>query len=67
MQKYTTVEGDRVDAIAARELGNSGFAGLIYDANRGLADLGIILPAGIEITLPDPPIFEPRRIIRIYD
>jgi phage tail protein X len=51
---YTTVEGDMVDAIAFRQYGRTAKSTeAIYAANPNLADYGPVLPAGIEITLPD--------------
>ena len=46
-------EGDTVDEIAWRHYGADGLTDAVYDANRGLASHGPILPAGVEIRLPD--------------
>lgn len=50
---YTTVELDMVDFIAFKHYGHHRkTAEAIYEANWGLADYGMLLPAGIEIILP---------------
>ncbi|MEM7198381.1 MAG: tail protein X [Pseudomonadota bacterium] len=51
---YKTVEGDMLDAIIARHYGNvNGLDSKIMEANSGLADHGMVLPANLEILLPD--------------
>ena len=53
MDDYITVDGDMVDEIAQRKYGaTTGVTEAIYDANRGLAAYGPILPAGVRIKLP---------------
>ena len=51
---YTTRPGDVVDAICYAYYGT--LDGRIYEqvlaANPGLADLGAVLPGGVNITLP---------------
>lgn len=68
---YRTVEGDVVDLIAFDHYGTSkGTIEAIYDANRGLADYGPILPGGIIITLPVVPAqarLKSRRVIQLWD
>lgn len=46
-------EGDTLDALIWREasLGPSALAAVLA-ANRGIADLGAVLPAGTKITIP---------------
>jgi phage tail protein X len=53
MTTYTTQQGDTIDAIAWAECGDDGYALDLLRANPGLADRGPILPAGIEVRLPD--------------
>ena len=51
---YRTKEGDMVDAIAYRHYGHHvGTTEAILNANHGLADHGLSLPAGLLITLPE--------------
>ncbi|HYG91218.1 MAG TPA: tail protein X [Azospirillum sp.] len=51
--KYITRQGDQVDAICWRYYGRENAAEAVFEANPRLADHGLILPAGIEIELPD--------------
>jgi phage tail protein X len=54
MIQYRCVQGDVLDAVAARYYGVAGFdIGLLYSANPGLASLGTHLPKGTIIALPD--------------
>lgn len=55
MTLYRTRSGDMIDAICYKYYGGqqSGAVEIIYEANRGLAFLGAILPAGLVIELPD--------------
>ncbi|MFM2476350.1 tail protein X [Celerinatantimonas sp. MCCC 1A17872] len=50
---YRTRDGDVLDQICNDYYGRSSAIIDVYDANPGLVDYGAILPAGIEITLPD--------------
>jgi phage tail protein X len=46
-------QGDTVDAICWRELGATrGVTEAVLELNRGLADLGPILPEGTPVILP---------------
>lgn len=67
--KYTTREGDTVDSVAWKYYGSTAnrVVETLLAANRGLADHGPILPAGVTITLPD--IAEPTKTqgIRLWD
>lgn len=55
--KYTarTLQGDTIDLVCLRVHGRiiPGIVEATLDANPGLADLGAIYDAGIEITLPE--------------
>lgn len=54
MTTVTSIAGETVDLICRRHYGDeSGFAEAVYDANRGLAALGAILPSGVVILLPE--------------
>lgn len=56
MRTYTTYEGDRIDLIVFDAYGAvAGYLERVYDHedNRGLADHGPVLPAGVVVTLPD--------------
>ena len=64
-------EGDTVDLIAWRELGDGYRAAVpgILDANPGLAGHGAVLPAGAEVTVPASvaPEAVPDRPVRLWD
>ena len=55
MLKYRTQAGDVVDEIIWRHYGmqNADMVRRVFDANPSLADVGAVLPAGVEINLPD--------------
>lgn len=53
MALYRTKEGDMLDAICLAFYGHSqGYLEAVLDSNPRLADLGPVLPSGIEIVLP---------------
>ena len=57
---YRTREGDMLDWICWKHYRRTaGTVEAVYEANRGLAASGMLLPAGLLITLPD--IAEPDR------
>jgi phage tail protein X len=63
-------DGETLDAICWRELGRTG--GVVEQSlalNPGLADLGPALPAGTEVTLPDPAqLAQPvRETVKLWD
>ena len=66
MAIYRTVDGDMVDAICHERYGDESMTEAVYEANPGLAQLGPILPRGIEIDLPDVPEPKPRSPIRLW-
>lgn len=51
---YVTSDGDTADLIAWRHYGklDGRVTEQLLEANRGLADHGPILPAGLRVTLP---------------
>lgn len=53
--EYKSRDGDTVDLIAYRHYGNTSDSTIeqVLLANRGVADLGPILPAGVTLILPD--------------
>ena len=64
-------QGDTIDLICWLHYGREQFTGSVervLDANRDLADAGLILPAGRLIVLPDPPQEKlPAGQIRLWD
>ena len=69
MKTITAIQYDTVDAICWREYGrSSGVVEMVLAANPGLAELGIFLPMGTQVTLPD--IETPQQIkqtIQLWD
>jgi phage tail protein X len=53
MAKYITQNGDMLDHICFKYYGTTEVVNKVLEANRELAKLGAILPANIEIELPD--------------
>jgi phage tail protein X len=49
----TSKDNDMLDQIAHQYYGDRLALAAIYEANPGLADHDLVLPAGIEIILPD--------------
>lgn len=67
--KYRTREGDTADLIAWKHYGRQDgqLVEMLVDANPGLADRGAVLPAGIQITLPDFQLPEQVKGVRLWD
>lgn len=55
MSVRLTLEGDMVDRIAHDHYGRQDMLERVLGANPGLAAMGPVLPAGIEIVLPEAP------------
>lgn len=49
---YLTRDGDMVDLIAFELYGTEEARDALFDANPGLADRGLLLPAGLVLDLP---------------
>lgn len=69
MQTVTTQAGDTVDLICWRHRGQTAvITEQTLALNPGLAAHGPVLPAGVAITLPDPPATPPRRAtVKLWD
>lgn len=69
MKTITALQNDTVDAICWREYGrSSGVVELVLEANPKLAGLGVFIPMGTQVTLPD--IETPQQIkqsIQLWD
>lgn len=66
---YITRDGDMLDGIAAKEYpGRTGAETAIAEANRSLnlGAIGVILPAGLALTLPAMPEAETSAVIRLW-
>lgn len=54
MTSYTTKDGDTLDYVCWRYYGrSSGAVEAVLEANRDLAERGVVLPAGVVIALPE--------------
>lgn len=69
MNRYLASDGDTLDYICWRYYGQqSGAVELVLDANPGLGALGVEIPEGTEITLPDLPApATEQAVIRLWD
>lgn len=70
MSEYITRQGDTVDYICWKTYGTTrgGVVEAVLEANTGLADQGVYLPAGLMIDLPDlaAPV-QTVELIRLWD
>ncbi len=65
---HTTIDGDAVDAICEKFYGSHPDAfRAVLNANRGLAQRGAVLPAGITIVLPDLPKPVTNQTYELFD
>ena len=67
---YRTLDGDMLDDLCWRYYGRqSGAVEAVLDAaaNRGLADYGPRLPAGVTVALIDLPAPPSRAPVRLWD
>ena len=67
--KVTAHQGDSLDSLCYRHLGNSDAVETVLDSNPGLAALGPILPMGTAVTLPDrrATVAKQKNIIQLWD
>ncbi|WP_028318384.1 tail protein X [Desulfobulbus elongatus] len=66
--RYLTSDGDMLDWICHRHYGRTaGVVEAVLDANPGLADLGPVYAAGLEIVLPDVPPAQTVQTVRLWD
>lgn len=67
---YRTRQGEVLDMIAFRAYGRRpGMVEMLLAANRGIADLGPVLPIGTLVVLPDvaPQALTPAMTIKLWD
>lgn len=69
MTIYITKDGDTADYIAWKHYGTTGARVVeqLLEANSGLADYGEILPAGVEIVLPEISATEEAAGVKLWD
>ena len=63
--KVRAMQGDTLDAICARR--TEGVVETVLQANPGLSELGVILPHGTEIDLPDVPSSPVTNTINLWE
>ena len=65
---YTTREGDNLDHVVWRYYGrqDNGLVESVLESNRGLADYGPELPAGLTITMPAAPAPQPAQRLQLF-
>ena len=67
-QRYSTKEGDVLDRVCWKHYGaQAGAVEAVLEANTNLAEHGEVLPAGLEIILPDLVLPETEKLIRLWD
>jgi phage tail protein X len=68
MTQYRTKTGDMIDALCFHFYGRQAQAvEQVYEANRGLADAGPVLPSGMIIELPEIPAAAAAKTIKLWD
>ena len=69
MTTYTSRDGDVVDDVCRRHYGReAGAVEAVLKENPGLAEKGPVLPAGVEIHLPDlPRPLETISTVKLWD
>lgn len=62
-------QGDSVDSLCWRHLGSSASVETVLEANPGIAALGVVLPIGTLVTLPEESEVAPARVklIQLWD
>lgn len=64
---YRTKQADVLDAVVFKYYdGQPGALEQVLDANKGIADHGAILPAGIEVDLPELPKPSVKESVRLW-
>ena len=66
---YRSKQNDVLDDVVFRFYGDTAnrIVEIVLEANPGLADLGPVLPAGVDIELPDRPATSAKTITRLWD
>ncbi|KAF1075913.1 tail protein X [Halodesulfovibrio sp. MK-HDV] len=64
---YRTKQADVLDAVVFKYYdGQPGALEQVLDANKGIADYGAILPAGVEIDFPELPKPSVKESVRLW-
>lgn len=68
MIRYKTIDGDVLDALCMTQYGRTvGVVEAVLEANPGLAELGPVYEAGVEVVFPDLPEPEPEHGVSLWD
>lgn len=68
MTRVYSQQNDTVDLVCLRHYGyTGGVTEQVYKENPGLADRGAVLPAGVEIELPETPVQQEKKTINLWD
>lgn len=65
--EYRAKAGDVLDDVCRRHYGRNDMLTAVLTANKGLAAIGPVMPAGLLITLPDAPIPVATATLRLWD
>lgn len=65
--KHLTKEGERLDMICKAHYGRESAVHDVLEANRHLAKVGPVLPAGLIIDLPELQDPVTRKVVRLWD
>ncbi|EMA4766555.1 tail protein X [Cronobacter sakazakii] len=66
--KVYAMQGDTLDALCARYYGRTeGVVETVLQANSGLSELGVILPHGTAIDLPDVKTSPTAETLNLWD
>ncbi|MGK0703298.1 tail protein X [Yokenella regensburgei] len=66
--KVYAMQGDTLDALCARYYGRTeGVVETVLQANSGLSELGVILPHGTAIDLPDVQSSPVTEVINLWE
>jgi phage tail protein X len=67
MAKYRSREGDTIDLICWRVYGDVLMSQSVLRANRGVADLDLVLPVGTVLELPEITATNIDKTIKLWD
>jgi len=66
--KVVSAKGDTVDEICWQHYGKTqGVTEQVYEANPGLCDRGVRLPAGLRIYLPEVAQSSTKEVVQLWD
>ncbi|AKX51712.1 phage tail protein [Thiopseudomonas alkaliphila] len=69
METVRALQGDTIDLICWRHYGRTaGVVEQVLDSNRGLAELGPVLPIGTPVKMPvEPEPAQTAQVIQLWD